>query len=181
MIRHVRWQMLDDNAASRPGIVAVKWMERDNIVIVRTLAGEGLPAKLLFPVLNLAFPDWVERAEKLHQSRKNPWTVVVRYGMSGCRDYRLYALKDEELMDQQLCAELHVSMYGKLNEGVRLWAGDLPPLLEALLDDYSPHPQKEEVLLGAYEPELRGAYKSSGEDSGLQAKIEALQALDVLA
>jgi len=139
-----------------------------------------MPVELLFPLLDATLPEgWLKEAERLHQSRRNPWLVKSRYGMSGCSDYFLYSLRNEEYLDQPRVASLHVSMYGKLNEGLHLWLGDVPPLLAAMLQDYPP--PSEGVSLQVYEPVLRGGYRDPGENSGLQSVIDSLKAMEVMA
>ena len=171
-LKHVQWGYWEGDQNTH-GLVAVKvyydWLE------VKSLSGPDLAAKLLFPVLSAAMPDgWLVEAEKLHQSRVNPWLVEKRTGMSGCRDYRLYSLRDREYLDQPRDASLHVSMYGKLNWGLRLWLGDLPPLLAAVLQDFPP---AEGVSLRVYEPVLRDGYRKPGADSGLQTVLDSLKAM----
>jgi hypothetical protein len=41
----------------------------------------------------------------------------------------LRPLIDVDTLDAPITAGVHVSMYGKLNETIRLWPGNLPPLL----------------------------------------------------
>ena len=159
------------------GLIAVK-VEYDQLSL-KSLAGPDMPVEMLLPLLNATLPDdWLIEAEKLHQSRKNPWLVRSRTGMSGCRDYFLYSLRDEEYLDQPRAASLHVSMYGKLNERLRMWLGDLPPILAAVLQDFPP--ATEGVSLQVYEPVLRDGYREPGADSGLQAVLDSLKAMEVI-
>jgi len=134
-LKHVRWERWEGDQNVTHGLVAVK-VDYDRLV-VKSLAGEAPPAALLLPLLSAGLPEgWLEEAEKIHQSRVNPWLVEKRTGMSGCRDYSLYSLTDREYLDQPRVASLHVSMYGKLNRGLRLWLGDLPPILAVVLQDF---------------------------------------------
>ncbi len=177
LLKHVEWGFRRDDQTFY-GLLAVR--VEDNRFYLKSLAGPDMPVKMLLPLLNATLPDdWLIEAEKLHQSRKNPWLVRSRTGMSGCSDYFLYSLRDEEYLDQPRAASLHVSMYGKLNEGLRLWMGDLPPLLAAVLQDYPPAPA--DVSLRVYEPVLRGGYRDPGENSGLQSVIDSLKAMEVIA
>jgi hypothetical protein len=176
MLKHVVWERWHKQRNIR-GIVAVK-VEYDRVKM-KSLSGADMAAELLFPVLSAALPDgWLAEAEKLHQSRRNPWLVRSRTGMSGCRDYFLYSLRDEEYLDQPRAASLHVSMYGKLNERLRMWLGDLPPILAAVLQDFPP--ATEGVSLQVYEPVLRDGYREPGADSGLQAVLDSLKAMEVI-
>ena len=176
MLKHVVWERWHKQRNIR-GIVAVK-VEYDRVKM-KSLSGADMAAELLFPVLSAALPDgWLAEAETLHQSRRNPWLVRSRTGMSGCRDYFLYSLRDEEYLDQPRAASLHVSMYGKLNERLRMWLGDLPPILAAVLQDFPP--ATEGVSLQVYEPVLRDGYREPGADSGLQAVLDSLKAMEVI-
>jgi len=158
------------------GLIAVK-VEYDQLSL-KSLAGPDMPVKMLLPLLNATLPEgWLKEAERLHQSRRNPWLVKARTGMSGCSDYFLYSLRNEEYFDQPRVASLHVSMYGKLNEGLCMWLGDLPPLLAAVLQDFPP---ASDVFLQVYEPELREGYQEPGSDSGLQSVIDSLKAMEVI-
>lgn len=179
-LRHVWWSCcLPEAAEERRGLVAVRveydWIE------VRSLAGKALPASMLLPVLDEALPEgWLDEAEELHRSRANPWTLQRYEGLSGCFNYSLYSLRDFDLLDQPRAASLHVSMCGKLNEGLRCWLGDLPPLLVAMVEDYQPLPSAE-VAVSSYTPEIRGAYREAGESSGLQEALVAIRAMEVMA
>ena len=177
-LKHTRWEFILDGQTAH-GLVAVK--VEDEQLSLKSLAGSAMPVEMLLPLLNATLPDdWLIEAEKLHQSRKNPWLVRSRTGMSGCRDYFLYSLRDEEYLDQPRAASLHVSMYGKLNEGLRLWMGDLPPLLAAVLQDYPPDTDAS-LRFSVYEPVLRDGYRDPGVNSGLQSVIDSLKAMEVMA
>ncbi len=177
LLKHVEWGFRRDDQTFY-GLLAVR--VEDNRLSLKSLAGSAMPVELLFPLLDATLPEgWLKEAERLHQSRRNPWLVKSRYGMSGCSDYFLYSLRDEEYLDQPRVASLHVSMYGKLNEGLHLWLGDVPPLLAAMLQDYPP--LSEGVSLQVYEPVLRDGYQEPGSDSGLQSVIDSLKAMEVIA
>jgi hypothetical protein len=177
ILKHAAWELLDGQTVIR-GLMAVK-VEYDRLSL-KSLVGPDMPVEMLLPLLNATLPDdWLIEAEKLHQSRKNPWLVRSRTGMSGCSDYFLYSLRDEEYLDQPRAASLHVSMYGKLNEGLRLWMGDLPPLLAAVLQDYPPDTDAS-LRFSVYEPVLRDGYRNPGANSGLQSVIDSLKAMEVM-
>ena len=178
LLKHVEWGFRRDDQTFY-GLLAVR--VEDNRLTLKSLAGSAMPVELLFPLLDATLPEgWLEEAERLHQSRRNPWLVKSRYGMSGCSDYFLYSLRNEEYLDQPRVASLHVSMYGKLNKGLRMWLGDLPPLLAAVLQDYPPDTDAS-LRFSVYEPVLRGGYRDPGENSGLQSVIDSLKAMEVMA
>ncbi len=175
-LKHVVW--VEENRYAGSGRAGVR--VRYDLVEVVQLAGEALPASLLIPVLTAALGDgWMTEAERLHRQRKNPWLVETRTGMSGCRDYRLRVLQNAEWLNTPIVASVHVSMHGKLNQGLCLWLGDLPPLLAAMLQDYSP--ATEDVFLRVYEPVLQDGFQEAGADSGLQAVLDSLKAIEVMA
>lgn len=172
-LRHVQWQY-----DGMRGLAYVRFEETR--LEIGTLAGRDMPVDLLLPVLNATLPGtWIEQAEAEHQDRMYPWTISRRRGYSGCCDYRLYYLKDEELLNQPKGSDVHVSMYGKLNEGITLWLGDLPPILAVILEDYPPAPAGS-YFLHTYEPELRTGYQNPGASSGLQEALESLRAMEVI-
>ena len=176
-LKHVVWSLQDQDgeytSCGRAGIRV-----QDDRIELAQLAGEALPASLLVPVISAVLGDgWVAEAERLHRQRANPWQVETRTGMSGARKYRLRVLENAEWHNAPIVASLHVSMYGKLNEGLRLWMGDLPPLLAAVLQDYPP---ASDVFLQVYEPVLRNGYQEPGADSGIQAVLDSLKAMEVM-
>lgn len=176
-LKHVVWSLQDGEYTSR-GRAGIR--VQDDRIELAQLAGEALPASLLVPVISAALGGgWVAEAESLHRQRVNLWQVETRTGMSGARKYRLRILEDAEWHNAPIVASLHVSMYGKLNEGLHLWLGDVPPLLAAMLQDYPP--PSEGVSLQVYEPVLRDGYREPGADSGLQAVLDSLKAMEVMA
>ena len=136
LIKHVRW--CSDipvetwhGRSTRSGILAIR-VEHDRIQMKR-LAGPPMPARLILMLLDNVLPEgWRERAETLHIKRKYPWRVEVHEGMSGALDFTLRYLRDEAFSDCPVGGSIHVSMNGKLNEGLDIWLGDLPPLLSEM-------------------------------------------------
>lgn len=104
-------------------------------ITVKHIAGFAPPAQMLPSVLAL-LPDVLDAANAAARTRRNGYAVQVRHGMSGSRDYMLRECRDADLGDYPIRARLHVSMYGKLNEAVSMWVGDLPPLLAALVSGF---------------------------------------------
>jgi len=181
VLKHVFWSYRFQEEEYLHGLIAVKMDNDRDWLEVIALAGHAMPANLLLPVLDAALPSgWVDAAEARHQSRVYPWRIYRRDGMSGCSDYNLYSLQNVEFINQPRVAKLHVSMYGKLNEGLRCWLGDLPPLLAALVQDYPP-PPTDKYCFRVYEPVLRDGYKDPGHDSGLKAALDSLKAMEVMA
>lgn len=100
-------------------------------ITIKHLAGYAPPAQVLPSVLAL-LPEVLDAANAAATTRRNGYAVQIRNGMSGSRDYMLRECRDADLGDFPIRARIHVSMYGKLNEAVSMWIGDLPPLLAAL-------------------------------------------------
>jgi hypothetical protein len=73
--------------------------------------------------------DCLLRASKLHEERKRPWRVCVRKGRSGCKDFWIEYLINTELKIIGKGGRLHISMNGKLNEGLDIPLMDLAPIL----------------------------------------------------
>ena len=81
--------------------------------------------------LYLAIETWPElqaAANEAAATRRNPYAVERREGMSGAVDYRLRECRDPSTGNYPVRATVHVSMYGKINQGIRIWLGDLAPL-----------------------------------------------------
>jgi len=99
--------------------------------------------------------------------------------MSGAYNYRLRVLKDAGWRNTPTSAHLHVSMYGKLNQGLKLWLGDLPPLLAKMVENFPPA-EENSYLLQVYDPEEPAGFNEPGTSSGLKEILESLKAMDVL-
>lgn len=138
-------------------------------VEIKKLAGKNLPAVYLKSLL-LALPkEWLEEAESLHQSRKYSWSIDYHEGTSGCRDYYLYSyLYEEDFPEFRILdTVVHVSMMEKFDEEWYGWIGDIPPLLNAILEDYEQ--MKPEMI-----KEIRTIEydkHNPGESSGLLEKL----------
>jgi len=183
ILAHIRWVIFKENKEVwGRGIAGVKYIPAFERLRVKQLAGEAPPACLLLPVLDVALGEgWAEEAERLHLSRANPWRMEVRTGASGARDYRLRVLEDGEFGYAPVRALLHVSMSDKLNEGVDLWLGAVPPLMAKLLEAHPPPPR------GSYTVEAcgprplgEGGFGPPGAPSGLLGQIGALEVLEAL-
>ena len=75
-----------------------------------------------------AWPALQAAANAASATRRNPYATERKVGMSGAEDYRLRECRNQTVGDFPVRATVHVSMYGKLNQGIRLWLGDLAPL-----------------------------------------------------
>lgn len=116
------------------GRVAVKYGE-DEKFIFASINGAAAPVWVLGMVLS-ANPEIVEASNDATMRRQNDYAIVSRTGMSGARDFRLIERRDDDLLDYPTRAHLHVSMYGKLNEGVRMWQGDLVPVIADMIENH---------------------------------------------
>lgn len=174
ILRYVYWR----NDSSR-GIVGVK--VEQNIFHLRQLRGSALPVEMLLRVMNAALgDDWAAEFERNYRDIKYPVAVEVRRGGSGCRDYLLRRLVDEEFSYAPVCTRgsIHVSMYGRLNTGVCVWTIYLPPLLGKIFTDFPQ--QLEGGSVDAYEPRRFDFVNPSDDPSGLLEAIEACAVINVL-
>jgi len=128
-IRHVVWEDREFG-----GRLAVK--EEREILTIKRLAGNTLPASYLFCVLDAALPGWRERAEALHLGRRHAWFVRTRQGKWGSLSIILKIIRDIDLLDMPTVACLHVTCAGKLTDRIELWLGDLAPLAAALREKF---------------------------------------------
>lgn len=94
------------------------------------LSGNSPTLEVLMRALALC-PAVIEAANTANSRRQHMCAVDVRHGMSGCMDFILVEQRNTALLDYPTVARLHVSMVGKLNQGVAMWVGDLPPVLSA--------------------------------------------------
>ena len=125
MLKHFNFNFIDGHG--RVGVL-VKY----DFIEVFQVAGVALPIEGLIPLLKTALTEEeIARADELNMSRKNDIVVEKIRGMSGAKNYILRSLKNKDKGLIQTCATLHISMYGKLNEGLKCWLGDLPELLAA--------------------------------------------------
>jgi len=125
MIKHVIWE-------DREGKGRLALKEERDIVIIKKLAGNNLPASHLFAVLDAAIPGWRKEAEALHLGRKHAWFTKTRQGRWGSLTFLLKVIRDVDMLDIPTTACLHVTCAGKLPAHVELWLGDLAPLAAAL-------------------------------------------------
>ncbi|MEN6487661.1 MAG: hypothetical protein ABFD66_02060 [Smithella sp.] len=179
MLKHVGWDWYGKEAYSKVGpgafeFVDVHYHGRVGVRVdgdkgrieVKILSGKEPLAGLLYPILNATLPEgWKEECEKLHLNRKNPWKVERRVGMSECIDYRIRILHDTEWKNAPIVAGIHVSMSGRLNKGLNLWLGDLPPLLGEFLKDFGG--PLENSYIQVYDPELPRGFSYPGDDYSL--------------
>lgn len=135
---------------------------------IQKLAGRNLPAVYLKALLRALPKEWLEEAESLHQSRKYSWSIGYHEGTSGCRDYCLYSYIYTDFPEFRIKGNVvHVSMFEKLDEEWYGWLGDIPPLLNMILEDYEQ--MKPEMI-----KEIRTIEydkHNPGESSGLLEKI----------
>ena len=103
-----------------------------------------------------AWPALQEAANAAAASRQNPYATERIMGMSGAENYRLRECRNQTVGDFPVRATVHVSMYGKLNQGVRVWLGDLAPLCWPL---FLNHPVEEEMTVrevAVFQPSYMG-------------------------
>jgi len=118
---HLQWK-----EGEKGGRVAVRIDRHDDHLELRQLAGAAPTPAVLGEVIN-ELGLW-DLAHSLNETRANSHAVEVHEGMSGSRNYLLRVDKDPHWGDCPVVARLHISMMGKLNEGVKMWLGDFVPL-----------------------------------------------------
>ena len=156
---------MDTTIISRSIIGIIKDEEE---IRIQKLGGRNLPAVYLKALL-LALPkEWLEEAEELHKTRKYSWSIDYHGGTSGCRDYYLYSYLYTDFPEFRILDSIiHISMYQKFDEEWYGWLGDLPPLLNAIIEDYEqiePEFVKELTII-EYDKH------NPGESSGLLKKL----------
>ena len=132
MIKHYVFSTISTNNMSERGRVAVS-LSNDEFRFAQ-VSGPAPRAWVLGAVI-AADESLVETANAAALRRRHDYAVTVHHGMSGSRDFRLIERRNDDLLDYPTTAQIHVSMYNKLNAGVKCWVGDLPALVAAMMDD----------------------------------------------
>lgn len=95
---------------------------------------------LIINELKEKYPDfkeeWAEAEHYNKSERERPYRLMRRVGMSGCVDLKVRIKIDGELMITSDVGKIHISMYGKLNEDLRLPVVDLVLLLDRFSEDF---------------------------------------------
>lgn len=111
----------------------------DSEFLLQHLHGPAAPVTALRKMMD----EWTgldicipEDAYKQHAARKHPWRVHTRVGLSGCRDYSVMWIRDEEIGDFPRGRSFHVSMTGMLNERVCIPLIDIIPILDRIYEDF---------------------------------------------
>jgi len=115
------------NSEDGRGRFAVAITENGDFIL-RQIAGKAPPVTALFSVVKKN-PKILEKGYIASANRENPFFVEKHEGMSGCATYMLRFERDAAIADYPIGGSLHVSMYGKLNEGINMWIGDLYEIL----------------------------------------------------
>ena len=145
----------------------------ENNVKLRTVAGQALPYELLADVLQAVDIDCLSRASKLHEKRKRPWRVCIREGRSGCKDFWVEYLINPELKITGKGGRVHISMHGKLNEGLDIPLMDLSPILDC--DEFptgweEEHPEYSFEVISEWRlPNLQDFYPAGSDVFGEEA------------
>lgn len=155
-----------DTMIIRRSIIGI--IKDEEEIRIQKLAGRNLPAVYLKALLRALPKEWLEEAESLHQSRKYSWSIGYHEGTSGCRDYCLYSYIYTDFPEFRIKDNVvHVSMFEKLDEEWYGWLGDIPPLLNEIIEDYEqiePEFVKELTII-EYDKH------NPGESSGLLEKL----------
>ena len=73
-----------------------------------------------------------EEIKGLWKQRRYSFKIDEEFGMSGCRDVFIKTLVDKEFNAIDKKHLLHISMYNKINVGIKCWLGDLPLIIGEL-------------------------------------------------
>ncbi len=96
--------------------------------------GSDLPAYLVFVVLKIVLgAGWVEKLDKLHQSRKSKWKVEGYSNPAGAKEYRLYKLD----LHKPVCSSAITVCNGFIGT-FSIRTEDAAPLLKKIIEDYPP-------------------------------------------
>ena len=127
MIKHYAYYVSEED---RPGRAAVALTEgRFQLVQV---AGKAPGAWVLAAVL-ADNPEIIAAANAAACDRRYQWSVIQHNGMSGAMSWRLIERHDDRIENYPTVDLLHISMHGKLNDGVKCRVGSLPALVAAAL------------------------------------------------
>ncbi len=118
------------SATDRPGRVAVA--VRDGRFEMADVAGPAPGAWVLSAIL-ADNPDIVTAANRAACFRQYQHAVVQHNGMSGATTFRLIERRYDPTQNYPTVGVLHISMHGKLNDGVKCRLSSLPPLVAAAL------------------------------------------------
>ena len=99
----------------------------DGFIEIKTIGGQAMPADALPDLLGSLreaseeFSCLCKKADEYNLNKRvHPWRLITDVGMSGRRDVYLQVLQDIRLQDVKTVARLHISMYNKLNESIRM-------------------------------------------------------------
>lgn len=129
MLKHFEWTENTGNGEDW-GRIAASCGQR---LVIKQIAGKAPPAAVLPEVIGGLGKEMVSAMVDAHYGRQNRYAVEVRDGMSGCRDYLVREERDSALKDHPIRGGVHVSMYGKLNENIDVWAGDAVPIIVEMI------------------------------------------------
>jgi len=158
------WHVIWDNG--RTNRLGLRYNHDRETISLGVLRGQHLPVYFLESILNRAFPEWKEKAEKLHLARVNPWIIEKSTSRYGSTNYILRYLKDPFYYDAPIGAILHISCADKIS-GFSMWLGDLAPIMAKVREDF---PQEEADIQEIFEINIYQDFNEPGTPSGLLTK-----------
>lgn len=135
-------------------IVEIRSNQSSENFIIRTVSGKDITPDELVGILSYSPIGLKYSLKYLRKRRKWPFTIKRNLGMSGCEDYALLVFVNESWERMIHAATLHVSMSGRLNQGVDMYIGDLLEILAAISQE------KTEKLLS-----IIRQYENNGENN----------------
>jgi hypothetical protein len=113
IVIHVRWNSFSEGR----GLLGIRF--NGDFLELRQLSGRAPSPIIAGTAVMFAVREALERYPELNLELEPIVSgKVERYeGTSGCVDYRVRYIRDIAMKDAPLRGKLHVSMYGKLNQG----------------------------------------------------------------
>ena len=120
MTKHVLWKYQPKETwKEKRGRLGI-YLKEDDRIEIKQLFGPAPPAEILYELLR-----FLDLAEFQPELEKFPYLVECRERTSGACDYLKRILVDERFLNAPIVTSVHVSMYGKLNEGICGHVNDL--------------------------------------------------------
>ena len=142
----------------------------DSTLKFTTLRGEAPTIEEFLTALRVA--GILKNALKYHKRENSYWELLIREGISGCRDYSVRYSKSSEWDFVHKKRVLHVSMAGKLNEPVNIWLGDLEVIIKQDEDWWNKLPAVASSTLEGWSCREEERVQYEGEYAGVKFPID---------
>lgn len=165
---HIKYKVFYKDVAEgvAKGTIA-SYIHRDRIYF-KAISGCSPHASWFMDILrqaceknNIPISDMIKELTKIHYYRKYPWRVERYVGSSGYINYSVYELLDTDYIHGPATDNLHVSIYGNLNEEISIQIKNLLVFLKLLkkdLDDQiisdADKGDVDKILIQIFKPDL---------------------------